>query len=225
MSPANTARTPAHVSLDAALRRIDKMRLELNRLRLELHAARSSRKRPPESLSTEQIRKVIHLIGQEPNTKDLLDIVRIVSNTGLRRNELEALRWTDINFAEHRIKVASQMSTRIRYVQFGSKLAALLEARRQRQPESEFVLGDRPMHTMAVEARRLRQIAYNRGLGVINFHVLRRTFFVRLYLSGVSAISVARIAGWASLGWLADGTPSGSDVVRIAGEEARLEEM
>jgi hypothetical protein len=117
------------------------------------------------------------------------------------------------------------MCTHIRYVPFGLKLALVLEARRQRHPESEFVLGDCAMRTMAVQARRLRQIAHNRGLGVINFHVLRQTFFARLSQSGASATSVVKIGGWASPRWLPREMSLCSDFVTIAGDQARLEEV
>lgn len=97
----------------------------------------------PRHLSQDESAALVAAIENDPHTSNLKDVVTIVLNTGLRSNELCNLRWKDINFTECHMSVQSKTG-QTRTVPFGPRVLQRLRVRKDREDQSEYVLGDRP---------------------------------------------------------------------------------
>jgi integrase len=71
--------------------------------------------------------------------RDPHEAVTIISNTGIRAGELYSLRWADVDVRRRKL-VVNANSFYERSVPFGPKTPQILELRREREPEAEYVL-------------------------------------------------------------------------------------
>jgi integrase len=145
-------------------------------------------------LSDNQINQILTLSAGDPKMLDLHDVVVIVSNTGIRAKELRELRWADVDFAQRRLAVTSK-SCGVHSVPFELTTLCALEARREVQPKSEFVLGVSPRSLLNRVSRQLAALPTGIGIGRISMRTLRTTFAVRLVKAGMSPISMMAMLG------------------------------
>ena len=146
-------------------------------------------------LSSDQFRRILSIVENQPRLRDLSDIVSVITYTGIRSGELTKLRWVDVDFPKNRVTVHSKW-THVRYLPFGPKTRQILEARRLRQPTSEFVLGESPTGLLRRISRQLQALGDRAGVGPIPISVFRHSFFKRLFLAGASAESVQFLGGY-----------------------------
>jgi integrase len=148
------------------------------------------------TLSNDQLRQLLQIAGEDPRLQDLHDVASIVSYTGLRRGELEILRWSDVEFDNSRFVVHSPKAMSGRYIPFGAKSRQILEALRVRNPEAVFVLGKSPQLVLHRVLLQLRAVARKMGSGPVSLHSLRHSFFRRLLIAGADPSTVMFIGGY-----------------------------
>jgi integrase len=169
---------------DALLKREDKLRKDRERF----NAWRIARHKAPLPLRTQEY--VDHL----------RPIVLLALNTGLRRGELLALMWKDVNMKTKWITVAGQTSknNQTRRVPLNAEAAAILEGWNRQSKGSltgSYVFAGskgKRMTAITTAWRSLRRMARLRNF---HFHDLRHHFASRLVQSGVDLNSVRELLG------------------------------
>lgn len=136
------------------------------------------------------------LSTEHPTLRDLRDAIVIVSNTGIRPWELRKLRWADVDTRERKLAVADMTSASKRFVPFGEKTLQMLQSRRERYPEAEFVLGKSPRGLLRRVSRQLRTVCEGIGVRGVTLRVLRHTFFLRMACAQASTESIRAIGGY-----------------------------
>lgn len=150
------------------------------------------------TLSNDQLHQLLKIASEGPGLQDLYDVASIVSYTGLRRGELENLRWSDVAFDKSRLIVDSPMSMSVRYLPFDAKSRRILESLRDRDPDPVFVLGRSPRQVLDRVRLQLRAVARKMGAGPVSLHSLRHSYFMRLLEAGADASRVMSIGGYRS---------------------------
>jgi len=138
------------------------------------------------------------------------EIVRVAAYTGLRRGELVALRWRDVDFTRHKIVVqraisanveaASTKSRRSRDVPLPDQAAGALDRLSQRHDftsPDHFVFVNRLGRRLDASAlrRRVERARDATGLRPLRFHDLRHTYGSLLVAGGVDLASVKAAMG------------------------------
>jgi integrase len=145
-------------------------------------------------LSDGQLNRLLALLEKDPRLSDVHDVVVIVADTGLRAGELMNLRWADIDTSRRKLTISSN-TFYLRVVSFADATLRVFEARRQHQPESEFVLGVSPRKAIERASHRLAALSASVGMKNVSLHSLRLTCLARLFMSGVSPSSIRLITG------------------------------
>ncbi len=180
------------------------------RLGLEAGAARGARRGRREAWSRDEVARILELAQSTPH---LRSVVLAACQTGARKGELLALRWSAVDFSGGRIAWSasrwhqvekSTKANKIRYGQLSDELAAeLREIQRRRPPERRFRdQGDdlvfldrrgRPWHydSLSTAWKRLRARAELRGVRPLPFHSFRHTFVSWALAAGVDTLWVA----------------------------------
>lgn len=138
------------------------------------------------------------------------DLVRIAAYTGLRRGELVALRWGDVDIARHKVIVrravsaneeaTSTKSRRAREVPIPDQAAGALRRLADRQDFTtldDFVFVNRLGRRIDPSAlrRRVERARDATGLRKLRFHDLRHTYGSLLVAGGVDLASVKSAMG------------------------------
>ena len=116
-------------------------------------------------------------------------VVALALNTGLRRGELFALRWDDVDFTTNVLTIPRTKAGRTRHVPMNAEVRAILGALESRG-RSPYVLpsatGDRRRSTAQNFVDRVFAPALKRaGIDDFRWHDLRHTFASRLVMRGV----------------------------------------
>jgi integrase len=147
-------------------------------------------------LSLDELRLILRISAAEPNLRDLHDILTIILNTGIRPGELREFQWADIDSQRRRFVVGkNSKSGYARYVPFGPRTYQMLEARREREPETEYVFGALSRALLARCSHQLRTLSETIGVGHICLSTLRNNFFVRWIKSRKSLDALCLISG------------------------------
>lgn len=130
--------------------------------------------------------------------------------TGLRKGELIALTWSDIDFENRVIAVTKSWSkldgigptksTKNRYVPISSELERFLkELRSQSHLNEGQVLEQHKDWLYGDAAKVLKDFCKKIGITLIKFHDLRATFITQMLLKGVAVAKVMKIVGHSSI--------------------------
>jgi integrase len=173
-----------HQLREALLKREDKLRKDRERF----NAWRTARHKAPLPLRNQEY--VDHL----------RPVVLLALNTGLRRGELLALMWKDVNLKTKWLTVAGQTSknNQTRRVPLNAEAATILEGWNRQSKGSltgSYVFASskgKRMTTITTAWRSLRKLARLRNF---HFHDLRHHFASRLVQSGVDLNSVRELLG------------------------------
>jgi integrase len=141
------------------------------------------------------------------------ELVRVAAYAGLRRGELLALRWRDVDFAGSAVTVARAMSAgvesttksgRVRRVPLADQAAAALDRLSRREHFTESgelifcnVLG-RSLDGSALR-RRYRRAQIAAEVRPLRFHDLRHTFGSLLAARGVDVVTIQKAMGHSAL--------------------------
>jgi len=138
----------------------------------------------PTIISNDQFRQIMTTAEADSNLHDMLDVVHVLANTGMRPGEFNKLRLRDIDVGKGRAFIASAIGRR--YVPLGPKSQQALVALHERRPEAEFILGAAPQRLLQRVSRQLRKV----GGGQVSFGALRHTFRLRLWQAEVPVESL-----------------------------------
>jgi len=105
-------------------------------------------------ISHEEIRLLLDFAEQDGGLRNLTDVVKLISNTGIRSG--------------------------------GPKTSQMLEVRREREPEAEYVFGKSRWSFLPRVSQQLRTVSNRVDLSGVTLYLFRRSFLERLFLSGAS---------------------------------------
>jgi integrase len=137
----------------------------------------------PWTLSHDQLSRILDLSEVDQSMRDLHEVVTILSNTGIRAGELRQLRWADIDFYGRKLVIVHTKKSFVSSVRLGPQTLRILELRREREPEAEYVLGNSPRALLVRVSRQFRTVCDGIGVSGVSLHVLRRTFLESLAIS------------------------------------------
>ena len=128
--------------------------------------------------------------------------------TGMRSGELQALLWTDVDFANQYISVNKSWSSRngvgptksshTRSVPISKTLAKLLKELKLKNTNS-FVLPRLESWKKGYQAQITRELCVEHNLTPIGFHDLRATFITQMLIKDVPLAKVMTIVGHANI--------------------------
>lgn len=132
------------------------------------------------------------------------ELIRIAAYTGLRRGELVALRWRDVDFVGRKLIVRKTKSRKVREVPLPDQAAAALD-RLSKLSEftgpNEYVFANRLGRPLDATALRRRFVSARDAIGLepLRFHDLRHTYGSLLVAGGVDLVVVKAAMGHARL--------------------------
>ena len=122
-------------------------------------------------------------------------LVTILTEVGLRRSELLALDWSDVDWANRRLRVRTS-KTGPRFASFGSHTAEALQL--IRHTDGPLFRTYKGRLTAAGLRQVFRRLSARTGIKVTP-HKFRRTAATRLANAGASAVVLCAAMGWSSL--------------------------
>ena len=149
-------------------------------------------------ISHEEIRLLLDFAEQDGGLRNLTDVVKLISNAGIRSGELCRVRWADVDFDRRRLGVVEGEGFCKRSVPLGPKTSQMLEVRREREPEAEYVFGKSRWSFLPRVSQQLRTVSNRVDLSGVTLYLFRRSFLERLFLSGASRESFVIFGAWRS---------------------------
>lgn len=145
-------------------------------------------------LNPEEERRLLHALPS-----NLRPFVTPALHTGMRRGELQSLRWENIDFVAGALRVRQDKAGDGRWVALNRiALDALRAVKRDQRVMSPYVFcspEDRFLHNFE---RYWRPALRAAALADFRFHDCRHTFASRLALAGTDLYTVQRAGGWKS---------------------------
>lgn len=196
--------------------------------RLESSPAAKVRKlkEPPSRervLSADETRRLLDAAGP-----DVRPVIITALGTGMRRGEILALAWTDLDFVRGVITIRTSKSGKPRKVPMSGHVAAALGAVPHR---GEFVFWNEETKTHIKDVKTGFRAACARakknpddkndpGITGFRFHDLRHTFASRALEFGADLVSVSKILGHSSITMTAKYLHASGESQRLAVEKA-----
>ena len=126
-------------------------------------------------------------------------IVIVAINTGMRKGEIQNLKWGDLNFAEEQEKITVRVSKNgeMRYVQMNEAVKkALIGVKKHPNSPYVFCGDDGTPYNFQKSFETARK---NSGILRFRFHDLRHTFASQMVMAGVDLNTVRELLGHKSL--------------------------
>lgn len=134
--------------------------------------------------------------GAPPHLKP---IIRLALLTGMRRGELLALRWDQVDLAGRQVTVISRKGRKVRtrFVALNDDAVRVLErVPKHTKHDRVFTYRGKPVASV----KRSWEIARSRaGLPDARFHDLRHTWASRLVMKGVDLYTLMDLGGWSTV--------------------------
>lgn len=133
-------------------------------------------------------------------------IILLGCRAGLRRGEMAALKWQDIDYTNNQLYIAPNKTENYRYVPLAADLKKELE-KQQKKAKSEYVIEalgdcrrDNSYFITAAFKKALKTSPFRRaGKSVGSLHILRHTFASHLVQNGVDLYKVSKLLGHQSI--------------------------
>jgi integrase len=128
----------------------------------------------------------------------LLHGFQLAIETGLRRGELLAIRWRDVNFNKALLHVPITKTGKARYVPLTDRAVEILKERRTDSAtdgECAFPVSANAFRLAWERCKRRAEKAGCAGIGELRFHDLRHEAVSRFFEMGLSVAEVATISG------------------------------
>ncbi|SBS70916.1 Phage integrase family protein [uncultured Mycobacterium sp.] len=160
-----------------------------------------------ESLTDDDLRQLLKTCQASKSLRDRRDeaIIRLMSETGLRANELVALELDDLDLNRQLATVTKGKGGKGRIVPYSPQVAAALDrylrVRRARAHPGNtqlFIGAQAPGFSYYALAKTLRRRAADAGVAGFHVHKLRHTAATRWLRAGGSEGGLMAVAGWSS---------------------------
>ena len=143
----------------------------------------------------EEIKQILKIFN-----KDWQLVVLLGCRAGLRRGEIAALKWADVDFANNQLYIAPNKTEKHRYVPISADLRdALKKAQKKARKGTPFVV----TVGTARESKDFLSAYYLQSTKDLNFHCtlhkLRHTFASHLVQQGVDLYRVSKLLGHSSI--------------------------
>lgn len=120
------------------------------------------------------------------------DVVLMALHTGMRKGEIQNLKWTNIDFKKKIIHVLQTKSGKARDIPLSPKIEkALMELKRQ----GEYVFMNQDTKTKYEDFRQFEDFIAKAEIVKFRFHDLRHTFATRLVEKKVDLVVVSTLLG------------------------------
>lgn len=143
-------------------------------------------KKPPRFLAKDEVRELLRLAQGK-----LREILVVLLNTGLRKGELENLRWDDVDLENGFILIRESKTNDYRRVPINSSVHQLLASKKNK---TGYVFGKQNNLL-----RNLKNLYKKAGIEDAHIHTLRHTCASFMAQSGVPLFTIAKILGHKSL--------------------------
>jgi integrase len=156
---------------------------------VKLYAEHNARNR---CLSIEEEARLIEALPGR-----LRPLVVVALNTGMRRGELQALRWSDVDAAAGTIRIRRDKAGEGRWVVLNSAARdALASAKRDQRILSPYVFSSPEGKLLHNFERQWKPALEAAKIPDFRFHDCRHTFASRLAMLGTDLYTVQRAGGW-----------------------------
>ncbi len=144
-------------------------------------------------LSEDEMKRLAEFASPE-----LRQILMILIHTGMRKGELQNLKWMDLDFNQNLITIAQSKNGKVRYIPMNVAVKNVLLQRRLSKESQTWVFAGmgRSPYTFRKAFETARKSA---GLEDVRIHDLRHTFASYLCMSGADLITVKELLGHSSL--------------------------
>lgn len=140
------------------------------------------------------------LMGAAQTTEidqNVKDLSLIVYCTGMRPEELLALRWSQVDIAKREFYVYGDRQHPDRFIPFADRIAADLQERLEREPGATYVLGNHPGVVLGAVSDRLKSLSVQVLRRPISLYTMRLAFLMRWKSVGGNPGQLALITGTA----------------------------
>jgi integrase len=130
----------------------------------------------------------------------LKNAVLIALNTGMRRGEILALKWGQVDLARGVLTVENTKNGKRRKIPVNSALRCVLGKLRENGDSDEFVFPNRKTGESVKNVKKsFRRACEKAGIKGFRFHDLRHTFATRLVERGVDLATVSELLGHSTI--------------------------
>lgn len=164
------------------------------------------RKRVPVYLTEPELRRLLHVaeISEDPWAMRDLVVLKLLAYTGIRRSELIAANWNDVDLGEKVLKIQKGKGNKQRLIPLADDLVELLTAYLQTRLPLEnpaLVLGNwRTRISKRLIGSIVRKYVKKAGIKKpITAHKLRHTFATVLLEKNVDLVSIQQLLGHSDL--------------------------
>ena len=142
----------------------------------------------------ERGKELLPALGSDDYADHLTPAVLLSLNTGLRKGELIALEWTDINLSENllTVRATAAKSKKSRHVPLNPEAVRVLKRWQRQQPEGRLF----PVKDFKTAWNSLMDAS---KIALFRWHDLRHTFASNLVMAGVDLNTVRELLGHADL--------------------------
>jgi integrase len=127
----------------------------------------------------------------------LRPLVMLALHTGMRRGELRALKWQDVDFAAGTVHIRQDKAGEGRWLALNSAArAALLTVKREQKIMSPYIFCSPQGKFLHNFERYWRPALEAAKISDFRFHDCRHTFASRLAMAGVDLYTIQRAGGW-----------------------------
>jgi len=159
------------------------------------------RRTPPPTLTAEQIDRIIATTNASPRLHVTHNVVLILTETGIRSNELRRLRVADIDVKNSRLWIHGEM-TEGRSIPLTPRALDALQSLHSHFPGSAYVLGDNAAGALLRVGLNFRKTAEQLGIVRQGLYSLRRFYVRHATAVGVDPLTLARLIGFPSVNTL-----------------------
>lgn len=148
----------------------------------------------PEALTDAQLTALLEHLPTQNHP-----VVIIAADTGLRRSELWALTWADVNWAEKEIIVRVSKNAEWRVIPLTDRAVEILRQLREAAVKAKLQKLDQRIFVPKDIKRSLHNAGVKAKIGHVHFHMLRHTFATRLRDRGVPLDRIKELLGHKSM--------------------------
>lgn len=152
----------------------------------------------PYSFTLTEFHQLLAAAGNDEVANELRQIATIIFCTGIRKNELRDLAWTDVDLDKRTMCVGTK-GFKQRTVPFGHNVLEVFADRAKSNTGQKFVVGNSPAATLRRIAQRLHTLPSTTDGRKFTLHTLRHSFAIQWLSAGGGIVEPMAVMGFSSL--------------------------